>query len=172
MALNGTTAYADVGVTLVDTSKSFSILCWSRLAVVNSWEILASQDDVEGSLFGLKLRADSNDYDFDIETSDVLNPGFVVAQSTTTGTALTWVHLAGVYNSSSGGTLKIYVNGALQANAAIGQSVLPSTGHFVIGRGLYNGVAGSFLNGTVDELEVYAGALTDGEIAAIFGAEQ
>jgi hypothetical protein len=172
LALNGTTAYADVGASLVDTTKSFSVLGWTKLTVVSSWEILASQDDVEGSLFGLKLRADTNDFDFDVETSDVLNPGFVVAQSTTAGVAATWVHLAGVYNASNGGTLKIYVNGTLQANAAVGQAILPSTGHFVIGRGLYNGVMGSFLNGTLDELEVFSGALTDTEVQTIYGAQE
>ncbi len=132
-----------------------------------------SQDDVTGSLFGLKLRGDATDaFDFDVETTDATNPGFVVAQSTTTAIAATWFHLAGVYDTSAGGTLKIYVDGALQANAAVQQSVLASTGHFVMGRGLYDGAMGSFLNGTLDNVEVYSGALTDAEVAAIYAAEK
>jgi hypothetical protein len=172
LALDGTTGYADVGVTLVDTSKSFSVLCWAKLNVANTWEAIASQDDVNGSLFGLKLRGDDFDFDFDVETSDVIGPGFVVAQSTTVGVAQTWFHVAGVYDASGGGALKIYVNGALQASAAIGQSVLASTGHFVIGRGLYNSATGSFFNGTLDEIEVHSGALTDSQVGAIFAAQQ
>jgi hypothetical protein len=172
LALDGTTGYADLGANLIDTTKSFSVLCWAKLAVVNAWEVALSQDDTTGSLFGLKLRGDAtNDFDFDVETTDVTNPGFVVAQSTTVAQALTWVHLAGVYDASGAGTLKLYVNGALQASAAINQTLLPSSGHFVIGRGLYNGVKGSFFNGTIDEVEVHAAALTDAQVAAIYGAE-
>jgi hypothetical protein len=172
LALDGATGYADLGASLIDTTQSFSVLCWAKLAVVNTWEVALSQDDVTGSLFGLKLRGDAtNDFDFDVETTDVTNPGFVVAQSTTVASAQTWVHLAGVYDASGGGTLQIYVNGALQATAALGQTLLPSTGHFVIGRGLYNAAAGSFFNGTIDEVEVHAAALTSAQIAAVYAAE-
>jgi hypothetical protein len=172
LALDGVTGYADIGSTLINTTASFSVLCWANLTVVNSWEIALSQDDVTGSLFGLKLRGDgTNTFDFDVETSDVMTPGFVVAQSTTTAVAATWVHLAGVYDASAG-SLTLYVNGAAQADAAVGQSLLASSGHFVIGRGLYNGVTGSFLNGTLDEVEVHAAALTSAQVAAIYAAEQ
>ena len=173
LALDGTSGYADVGAGVIDTTQSFTVLCWVRLAVVNTWEIAVSQDDVTGSLFGLKLRGDAtNAFDFDVETTDVTNPGFIVAQSTTTATTQTWFHLAGVHDASGSGALLIYVDGALQANAAIGQSVLPSSGHLVIGRGLYNGATGSFLNGTLDEVEVHAAALTGAQVEAIYDAEK
>jgi hypothetical protein len=173
LALDGVTGYADVGIPLIDTAASFSVLSWVKLSVANSWEIAVSQDDVNGSLFGLKLRGDAtNAFDFDVETSDSTNPGFIVAQSTTTAVAASWFHLGGVYDATGGGTLKIYVNGALQANAAIGQSVLAASGHLVIGRGLYNGAEGSFLNGVLDEVEVYGGALTSAEVAAVYTAEE
>jgi hypothetical protein len=172
LALDGATGYADLGASLVDTTQSFSVLCWAKFTVVNAWEVALSQDDVTGSLFGLKLRGDAtNEFDFDIETTDVTNPGFVVAQSTSVAVAQTWVHLAGVYDASGSGTLQIYVNGALQATAGIGQTLLPSSGHFVVGRGLYNGAAGSYFNGTIDEVEVHAAALASAQIAAIYAAE-
>jgi hypothetical protein len=173
LALDGATGYADTGVTLIDTSQSFSVLAWIKLNQVNAWEIAASQDDVNGSLFGLKLRGDSTDaFDFDIETNDSTSPGFVVSQSVTTAASQTWYHLAGVYNSASGGTLKIYVNGALQANAAVQQAVLASTGHFVMGRGLFSGAKGSWLNGTIDEVEVYGGPLSDAQVSAVYTAQE
>lgn len=172
LALDGTTGYADLGAGLIDTTRSFSILCWARLGVLGAWEVVASQDDVTGSLFGLKLRGDAtNEFDFDVETTDLTNPGFVVAQSKTIAQVQTWVHLAGVYDASGGGTLSLYVNGALETSAPVGQSVLPSSGHFVVGRGLYNGVSGSFLNGTLDELEVHSAALTGAQVAAVYAAE-
>lgn len=172
LALDGVTGYADVGVTLVTTTSSFTVMTWASFAVVGPWQVALSEDDVTGSLFGLKARGDgSNEFDFDAELSDVTSPGFIVAQSTTVAQAKTWVHLAGVHDASGSGAMKLYVNGALQANAAVGQSLLAATGHFVIGRGLYNGATGSFLNGTVDEVAVYGAALTDAQVASIYDSE-
>jgi hypothetical protein len=173
LSLDGATGYADIGSTLIDTAQSFSVLCWAKLTVVNAWEVALSQDDVTGSLFGLKLRGDAtNEFDFDVETSDTTNPGFVVAQSTATAVAATWVHLAGVYNATGTGTMTVYVNGAAQATAAVGQALGASNGHFVIGRGLYNTVTGSFVNGLIDEVEVHSGAMSGGGVAAIYTAEE
>jgi hypothetical protein len=173
LALNGTTGYADVGVALVDTTKSFSVVSWANLTIVNAWAVVVSEDDVIGSLFGLKLRGDnSNQFDFDVETSDVMSPGFVVAQATSTAQASTWVHLAGVYDADGAGTMKMYVNGAPEATAAVGHTLLGATGHLVIGRGLYNGATGSFVNGTLDEVAVYAGALSDAQVAAMYAAQK
>jgi hypothetical protein len=173
LALDGATGYADVGVRLVDTTASFTTLAWVRFTVAGSWQVALSEDDVTGSLFGLKLRGDgSNQFDFDAERTDTTNPAFVVAQSTSTAQAGSWVHLAGVYDASGTGVLKVYVDGVPQANAAVGQPLLSATGHFLIGRGLYNGAAGSYLDGTIDEVAVYDVALTDAQISAVYAAQQ
>jgi hypothetical protein len=176
LALDGATGYADVGMTLIDTTKSFTVACWMKLNVVNNWEVALSEDSVTGSLFGLKLRGDgTNQYDFDFETSDVMSPGFVVAQSTTHAPAAAWTHLAGVYDRSAsgaaGGAIRIYVNGVLETTTGAGQAPLVATGHFLIGRGLYNAAVGSFVNGVIDDVVVYDGALGDADIAALYGAQ-
>ena len=148
-------------------------MSWADLAVVNAWEVAVSEDDVNGSLFALKLRGDkSNEFDFDVETSDVISPGFVVAESTSTAQASIWVHLTGVYKAGGQGLLKLYVNGSPQATATVGQPLVAATGHLVIGRGLYNGVVGSFLNGTLDNVAVYGGALSDAQVAEIYAAQK
>jgi hypothetical protein len=169
LALDGMSGYADVGVPLVDARASFSVVAWARFASTNTWAVAVSEDDVHGSAFALKLRGDgTNDYDFDFETSDRMSPGFLVAQSTSTAELSVWVHLAGVYDASGKGALKVYVNGALEATTPSGQPFPAAKGHFVLGRGLYNGVIGSFFHGTLDEVAVYAGALSDGQISALF----
>jgi hypothetical protein len=177
LVLDGTSGYADVGVTLIDTSKSYTVMSWVELNQVGNWEIALSEDDVNGSLFGLKLRGNDNHFDFDMETSDQLNPGFVVAESDPDagvglGVASAWTHLVGVYDASGTGNVTLYVNGALIANAAVGQAILAATGHFLIGRGLYNDAVGSYLNGTIDEVAVYDGALTGAQVATIYAAQQ
>jgi Concanavalin A-like lectin/glucanases superfamily len=173
LALDGVSGYADVGMTLVATTGSFTVMTWASFAVVGPWQVAVSEDDATGSLFGLKLRGDaSSQFDFDAELTDAQNPAFVVAQSTSLAQATTWVHLTGVHDASGSGAMKTYVNGVLQANAAVGQTLLGATGHFLIGRGLYDGVAGSFLDGTVDEVAVYGSALTDAQVAAIYDAQK
>ena len=173
LVLDGTSGYADVGLTLVDTTKSFSVVSWMNLVQVSAWEIAVSEDDVNGSLFGLKLRGDgSNQFDFDVETSDVMSPGFAVAQSTTTAVASAWVHLAGVYDATGAGSMKLYVNGAPEATTAVGQAVIAASGHLLIGRGRYNGVNGSYLHGTVDQVAVYASALSDAQVAALYATQK
>ena len=139
----------------------------------DTWAVVASEDDVNGSLFALKLRGDgTNTFDFDVETSDVMNPGFLVAQSTVTAQVGVWAHLAGVYDPSADAFLKVYVNGVLAATTDMNQPLLPASGHFVIGRGLYNGANGSFLHGTVNDVAVYDRALTDAQVAAVYAGEQ
>ena len=169
LLLDGTTGYADVGATLVDPAKSFTVVCWVKLAVANTWAVAVSEDDVNGSAFGLKLRGDSsNTFDFDFQTSDTVSPGFVVAQSKSTAVASAWTHLAGVYDKSGGGAIEVYVNGVMEAKSAFAESLVAPRGHLLIGRGLYNGAAGSFVNGVIDDVEVHDAALTDADVAAIF----
>lgn len=170
LLLDGISGYADVGVPLVDMRKSYSVLVWAKLTSTTTWATALSEDAVRGSAFGLKLRGDgTNDFDFDVETSDQPNPGFLVAESTTKARPLVWVHLAGVYDANAKGALKLYVNGTLEATTATEQTFAAAGGHFVIGRGLYNGTIGSYFSGTLDEVAVYDSALSDAEVKAIFG---
>jgi hypothetical protein len=169
LELDGLTGFADVGVALVDTTASFSVVAWAQFYEANAWEVTTSQDGVNGSLFALKLRGDATDtFDFDAETSDFLTPGFIVAQSSSKLTVEEWVHLAGVYDASGSGTLKVYVNGSLETTTPVAQHLPTGTGHFILGRGLYNEVRGSYLRGVLDEVAAYDVALTDAQVAAIY----
>jgi hypothetical protein len=173
LALDGTSGYADIAIPLIDTSSSFSVLAWVNLTAISAWEVVVSEDDTTGSLFGLKLRGDgSNQFDFDAERTDVTSPAFVVAQSTAVAQAGTWVHLAGVYDATGNGALRLYLNGAIQANAAVGQPLLSAKGHLLVGRGLYNGAQGSYVHGTIDEVAVYGTALTDAQVAAVYASQK
>jgi hypothetical protein len=176
LVLDGASGYADVGVTLIDTTKSYSVMAWVNLGAFNpsqSWEVFLSEDDKVGSLFTLKLRGDnSSQFDFDLETSDTVSPGFVVAQSKTLASKGVWVHLAGVYDASNSGAAAIYVNGVNEATAAVNQGVLGTVGDFLIGRGRYNNANTSYVLGTIDQVAVYGGPLTGDQVSAIYAAQQ
>jgi len=72
--------------------------------------------------------------------------------------------------NSGAGALIVYVNGASEAKASVGQALLGATGHFLIGRGRYNGGNGSYLNGAIDEVVVHGVALSDAQVKSLYDA--
>jgi concanavalin A-like lectin/glucanase superfamily protein len=105
--------------------------------------------------------------------------GPTTVQSATIVMPNVWYHVAGVRASD---TISLYVNGVLEAQKTFGAVPVNNDlvellfGMHVIGRvptsptSFLNGVATSFLNGQVDEIEIYHRALAASEIAAIFNA--
>ena len=78
-----------------------------------------------------------------------------------------FTHIAATYDGTS---LRVYINGILNGSSTtpIG-SLLNSTGPLVIGGTYFNGSPDS-IKGVIDEPSLYDRALSDAEIAAIFGA--
>jgi Concanavalin A-like lectin/glucanases superfamily len=72
----------------------------------------------------------------------------------------TWTHLAATYDGAS---LRLYVNGALAAERATSGVLATSSRPLRIG---HNDVAGGVFLGRIDEVRVYARALTAPEIQA------
>ncbi len=88
----------------------------------------------------------------------------VATQDVRTGALMTgrWTHIAVTYDGTS---LILYRDGAMQAQTAAPNVVIPSTsGAFVVGA--RNGGQYLFLKGAVDEVAVYATALTGARIDA------
>lgn len=75
----------------------------------------------------------------------------------------TWTHVALTYD---GTTLKIFANGVIVASDSVSGNLDGSNSEFAIGGRSGEG----FLNGSVDEVEVFDRALTDDEVIAIYHA--
>ena len=88
----------------------------------------------------------------------------VVLNGTTVVKASTWYHVAMTYDGSS---LKLYVNGVLDASMNLSGPIVATTQPLQIG-GLNGGPW--FINGLVDEPSLYDQALSAIEIQAIFSA--
>jgi hypothetical protein len=104
------------GPVLSDTSKSFSVAAWVKLADnVASHRALDQVDATSGkSAFALEYDKATNTWKFTAPTVD--GSAFPGATSTGTPRLNTWTHLVGTYDSAAK-ELKLYVNGTLEKTA-------------------------------------------------------
>lgn len=87
--------------------------------------------------------------------------------STSTLTAGTWYHVAGVFDPSN--NMKLYINGAVVASntSSVPANIADTTAEFAIGTGtLSNGSRSDFADGLIDDVRIYNEAL---DVAAIAG---
>jgi hypothetical protein len=77
------------------------------------------------------------------------------------------VQIVGVCDPITAHVLQLYTNGVLAASTSTSYSLLLVTNqHVVVGKSL--GTYDPFVNGTIDEIRIYYGALSGGQIAADF----
>jgi hypothetical protein len=74
----------------------------------------------------------------------------------------TWTHVAGTYNA---GTVKVYVNGVLQAQG-VAPAILNSNSYVNIAR---NPLLDTYFDGVIDDVRIYTYALSQAEIVSIMG---
>jgi hypothetical protein len=113
--------------------------------------------DVGGASFGMYLG-----------TSGVFGQIYVAgAYYTNTSYTLptgTWCHAT--FTWTSGGTVKLYINGVYQSQTAVATGAISYTGNIQLG--YYTGVL--YLNGNVSHAQIYKRQLTDSEVLQNFNA--
>ena len=131
---------------------------------VKDQKIVSNQDDVGG---GYKLCIYSNKPEFEIRDSDnvpatnrfvkegmVLEPGV-------------WHHVVGTY--CQGGSIKVYVNGKLDKEAATPSILAASAGTLKIGREPFGDMY--WFNGLMDDLQIYSYPLSQAQVAALYSGQ-
>jgi len=78
-----------------------------------------------------------------------------------------WTHLAGVYVPNQ--SIKLYVNGELQATTNVSSLPVDATKDNSIGQ---RGDGSKFFNGSIDDVRIYNRALSDTEIKKIYEGEK
>jgi hypothetical protein len=94
----------------------------------------------------------------------------IVIYSTNAIPANQWTHFVDTYDGSS---VKIYLNGSLQTQAAYNLGIFPGNSEVGIGASVGQGAPGQFISpfqGKIDEISVYNRALTPGEVQALYTA--
>ncbi|WP_426512672.1 glutaminase domain-containing protein [Dactylosporangium sp. McL0621] len=164
LELNGSTGFA-TAARLVDTAASFSVSAWVQLAATSNFATVAAQDGVQASGFYLQYSAADNAWAFAMLAADTANAAATRAVSPFPPRTGGWTHLVGVRDASVG-RLRLYVDGAAVADAAMGVA-WAAGGAFTIGRGKWNGGDADHFPGRIDQMRVWTRALTDADVRAI-----
>lgn len=167
ISLSGSdTSFADIPIPVVDTTKSYTAMAWVKFAQLGGFQTFVSIDGEQVSGFYLQLRGDSQKVAIGVLPGDAGDPNTpAIAQSNDVPQAGRWYHVAGVYDASAK-TLALYVDGALQQTTPC-TSVWKAYGHTEIGRAKYNGSPVDFTNGSIDDVRLYAAALSASDIGEI-----
>ncbi|MFI9591314.1 LamG-like jellyroll fold domain-containing protein [Nonomuraea sp. NPDC052265] len=162
---DGATGYAETSGPVIDTSKTYSVGAWVRLAHTNGFATAVNQDGNVVSGFYLQYVQDDNRWSFSLSNADAVQGGVRVL-STAPPQVGEWTHLLGVYDAVAK-TARLYVNGALQ-------QVKPFTvtwnaaGPLAIGRAKHNGAKVDFFPGEIDDVQVYDRLVSAEEAADLF----
>ncbi|MFI6317216.1 LamG-like jellyroll fold domain-containing protein [Nonomuraea sp. NPDC050556] len=161
---DGTSGYAETAAGVVDSSQSYAVSAWARLANVNAFAGVVSQEGSAVSAFNLQYVKSANRWAFSVSSSDsVAGVGAVAAKSTAAPTVGEWTHLVGVYDAVAK-TATLYVNGAPQESKPV-TTAWNATGPLAIGRAKYNGAKVDFFPGEIDDVRAYDRIVTADEVA-------
>ncbi|MET0135636.1 MAG: LamG domain-containing protein [Kibdelosporangium sp.] len=165
LKLNGSSGYAATQQPAVYTAASFTVSAWVKLdRATDLWYSAVSQQGVNVPGFALQYAGNTRTWSFSMLTDDVLNPGIEQAVDTIPPVVGQWTHLTGVYNSTEK-KMSLYVNGRAAGSTVRAGKNWHTNGGLQIGRGMWNGVAGDYWPGAIDDVKVYSRALPDIAVA-------
>ena len=176
--LNGTKQYVDVknSPQLDVSAGDFTVDAWVYLNVLGELDqsIVDKMDDQSGvNSDGWRLiyQAASDLFWFCLG-GGAGNNGCGLGNSTTVtsvtnATAGTWYFVAGVKTSTQ---ISMYVNGNLENTTPLGPFTDTNSTDLLFGHKNSWDMEGAYLNGLVDEVELFNRALTSSEISAIYNA--
>ncbi|MFI7005596.1 LamG domain-containing protein [Streptomyces sp. NPDC050145] len=168
LLLDGDGDFAATGGPVVDTSGSFSVASYVKLD--------ASAADRSATVFSLAGEHDAlvsvgysaQDARWEATVRDADGAG---TTTTLTADAAVWPgtaqHVAFVYDAEAD-EMRLYVDGQLSARAPL-RATWRATGGLQLGRTLTDGAWGGYLNGAVDEVHTFSGALTETQVAQLNG---
>ena len=150
----------------LDVTEAITLAAWIRPTQVATASILNKATyNATPSVFGYELNLSSTGVPFVRLFNNTTTAGGGRLNATTSypTNGTTWMHVAATYDRT---TLKIYVNGVLNATLVSTTAIPVNNLPFVIG-GPSDGAAARVFPGAIDDARLYNRALTDAEIAAL-----
>ena len=160
--------YVDMGNVLPLTNTSFSLVAWVRLGPAETADTRIIDKDqalTNGYYLGINSAASgvgqANRASFFTGST---NPPPAV--STTIVNDGNWHQIVSVFRL--GGTTTIFVDGAPFEGTSLSGPIVTNTARFLIGGSSPGGTPTASFNGSIDDVQVYNRALSDGEINYLF----
>ncbi|MFI6762137.1 LamG domain-containing protein [Micromonospora sp. NPDC050417] len=150
--------HAETSGAIVASDQSFTVSTWVRLPALTDQEQVVLQHGAGDAAMKLYAASDGT-WRFGVASS---GGTWSVATSDAPAATNAWVHLTGVFDAASG-SVRLYVNGVRQAVTGTGAAGLESYPLYV-GAG---GPTGGYLSGAVDQVKLFAGAMSDGAVASL-----
>lgn len=153
----------------VATNQSFTVMAWAYPTVV--WtqnRAVVSLGSAVGNAMSLQMST-AGYWEFVMTPTENTRRQDPVAYVTSTSAVAldTWVHLAGVYNTTTG-KITLYVNGTSQGDFTK-SSAWNCTCQLQAGRARWDGSWFDAFTGYIDQVRTYRAALTAAEVLAISG---
>jgi alpha-L-arabinofuranosidase len=149
---------------VVNTAGSFTASAWVNLASLSGYQTVVSIAGTTVAGFFLQLRGDTGTFAFSRLSSDADGPATFVSAPTAPVIG-TWYHIVGV-DDASAGTLTLYVDGQSVGSTAYTAGWV-ANGNTLIGHGFYSGGQVDYVNGSIDDVELFASALSAAQVAAL-----
>jgi Concanavalin A-like lectin/glucanases superfamily/Regulator of chromosome condensation (RCC1) repeat len=171
---NDTLSTAAVTVTgpVVNTTASYTASAWVYLNSVGGTNqtfvsITGTATPTASTVSGFYLQfvpGGSDDFALTMRGADATGSAVTQAVGPSNVVIHTWYHIVGVYNSVAK-TIALYINGALQQTTSF-TTAWQATGNTMIGQAYY-GAPVDWFNGRIDDVALYASALTAAQVAAL-----
>jgi hypothetical protein len=149
---DGQTGYAATSGPVLDTTKSFSVSAWARLASLGTYRTVVSQNGASRSRFMIYYSPDSAKWMFVMydQDGDSTAGTFIGGGSPVAGR---WTHLLGVYDAVEK-RIGLYVDGVLVASGSH-TPVWAANGAFTIGRGIAGGASKQSWRGEIADVRAW-----------------
>ncbi|MGI5182621.1 ricin-type beta-trefoil lectin domain protein [Dactylosporangium sp. CA-152071] len=156
LCLDGVTGAAATAGPVVHTDQSYSVSGWVRITDTSVSRSVFAQQGTRGAAFTVRYDKVANRWAYAVTGTDVDAPTVVKVTSLAAPVLNSWTFLEAVYDAQAG-RIRLFVDDKLQAEATIA-GAWDAAGPFTVGRTLQAGAAAEFFAGTIDGMQVSAGA--------------
>lgn len=165
LLLDGTAGGAAASPQVLRCDQSFTISAWVKVNATNTDQTVVMQGGWPWWSTTLNLSGTTGKWGFGV-SNDLGggNYGWAWAESNVPATAGVWTHLTGVFNRATGQT-RLYVNGVEQTSKGTGGVGWNGVSSLHIGSTWGNAIQ---LNGQIDQVKAYAGAMNNREVANLY----
>jgi hypothetical protein len=163
--------YAATAGPVLRTDQSFTVSAWVRLNRIDYETVVAQDGTVSSGFYLYYAPEDGGKWKLKVlpsaTSADDTNATYAVAPAQDATTS--WHHLVGVLDTGSR-QIRLYVDGQVAATSALNTAWQPwqATGSLTVGRAIVGGSFTRFLAGTIDQVTVFAGAMSDREVSNLF----